>query len=117
MKIRFKKLLNLKVSIKKKRGVLFLKNIPHRSYYKQIKDIFKLFGYLGRIFFVNHDKNLNKLNSKYKALGWIEYLNKKNAQQAYIFLKKHDFVHFSSTRISVKYLRNFDWNELIEFFS
>nr|UXY88304.1 pre-rRNA-processing protein ESF2 [Cryptomonas curvata] len=118
-KVSNKKKLKLKFSLEKKKGILFLKNIPFEYYYKEIKYLFEIFGDLGRIFFINDIKNLNnfKLKKKNHILGWIEYLNKKNAKQAMAYFKKFTSNPYLSADISVRYLRSFNWDELSGFFS
>ena len=124
MKIKFKKVSNkkkmkLKFTLEKKKGILFLRNIPFECHYKKIKNLFEIFGDLGRIFFINDIKNLNnyKLKKKNHILGWVEYLNKKNAKQAMTYFKKFTPNQYISSNISVRYLRSFNWDELNGFFS
>jgi RNA recognition motif-containing protein len=121
MKIKFKKVSDekqLKFSLEKKKGVLFLKNIPFECHYKEIKKLFEIFGDLGRIFFIYDVENLNDFKlKKNHILGWIEYLNKKNAKQAMAYFKKFTPNQYLSVDISVRYLRSFNWDELSGFFS
>jgi hypothetical protein len=123
MKINFKKVninkkTNLKFKLEKKKGVLFIRNILFDIHYKEIKNLFAVFGDLGRIFFINDIENLNyyKQKTSPNILGWVEYLNKNNAKQAMVYFKKFKSHQYLSADISVRYLRSFNWGELNRFF-
>ena len=78
--------------------------------------IFDRFGILGRMYFVKYNPNKNQSNLKTNAIGWIEYLDKKSARQAYIFLKKYNFIHKYLPEVTVKYLKSFKWDDLLYLF-
>ena len=98
--------------------VLCIKNISSEIQFKQIKSFFEKFGFLSRIFFTKHSKNIKnfKIQKIYPIIGWIEYLNKKDAKHAVEYFKKYTLNSYLPTDILVEYLRNFSWDELIGFF-
>jgi RNA recognition motif-containing protein len=109
---------NLKLKVKKKSGILFLKNISPETEFKKIKNIFEKFGLVSRIFFIKQNKNpINlKIQKNFQLCGWIEYLKKKNARQAMSYFKKFILNSYLPAKVSIRYLRSFNWEELSSFF-
>nr|UXY87309.1 hypothetical protein 1634Bnrm2_p109 [Cryptomonas sp.] len=102
----------------KKKGILFLSNISFKVCYGEIKHFFGRFGNIYRIFLINSKnlKNIIQSRKKNSVVGWIEFFDKKNAKQASEYFNKNNLGSNFLRKVSVKYLRNFDWKELCNFF-
>jgi hypothetical protein len=108
---------NNKLNIKRK-GVIFIKNIPNNLYLRDIKNIFLKFGSIGKFFFYLAKKKNKKIKKEEKKIfGWIEYVDKTKAKiVSNFFRKKINLFYFNFLNLKCYYLKNFKWNDLGNFY-
>jgi hypothetical protein len=108
---------NNKLNIRRK-GIIFIKNIPKNLYLSEIKNIFQNFGIIGKFFFyLSKKKSKIKKKKEEQIFGWIEYIDKTKAKIASTFFtKKINSVYFNFLNLKCYYLKNFKWNDLRNFY-
>lgn len=112
-----------------KRGVLYMSRVPPYMKPNKARAIFEQYGEVTRLYLEEEDKTLRKRRkaaggnaSKQFSEGWVEYADKAVAKQVAASLnntpmggKKGDFYHDDIWNL--KYLRNFQWDNLTEKFA
>ncbi|AFP65406.1 hypothetical protein CMESO_233 (nucleomorph) [Chroomonas mesostigmatica CCMP1168] len=102
-----------------KKGIILLKKISSKFHFEYIKNILFKFGKVSRIFFVSNKVRVENSNifSKVKGnIGWVEFLDKVDAKTVSTVLNNSNFSHKKLHGfVKAKYLKNFKWNNLVNF--
>lgn len=109
--------INTRKASREKKGVILITDIGFKINISMLKRYMSLFGKIERVFFVNKF-SIRSFNSKKekKAVGWIEFSDKKDAKQVAAFSKNKSLNCRNWENLKIDYLRNFEWQEIIRFF-
>ncbi|XP_043791184.1 activator of basal transcription 1-like [Apis laboriosa] len=113
---------------KRKRGIVYLSNIPKYMNISKIRELFSIYGEVGRIYFQLAENGLEqdgktkkrkKIYTKFFTEGWVEFESKKIAKyiastlnNTQISTRKRS--KFYDVMWNIKYLPRFKWIHLSE---
>ncbi|XP_055912115.1 uncharacterized protein LOC129946103 [Eupeodes corollae] len=110
---------------KRKKGIIFVSNIPKHMNVTRIREILGGYGKIGRVFLQPEKMPTTEKQKKRKRLsrhfteGWVEFESKRTAKQIVEFLNNKQIStrkksQFYDSLWSMKYLPRFKWVHLTE---
>ncbi|XP_055843056.1 activator of basal transcription 1-like [Episyrphus balteatus] len=110
---------------KRKKGIIYVSNLPKHMNVTRIREILGGYGQIGRVFLqpekmpVTEKQKKRKRLSRHFTEGWVEFLSKRTAKQIVQFLNNKQIStrkksQFYDSLWSMKYLPRFKWVHLTE---